>query len=210
LYSGTSVCLHLDELVFQGPLGRACCDSFPPLSVWIRLHLSLMPRSWLKQGLLDWQLSCLPRTPFTGNSQETNTAQERAASAYHQSPCWRRCDTHVLVLDKHLLGSHPPRNSAQKLPGIWAGSQGPPTATDTCQPPFLPSPSHGPTSCPEACWAHVSDSLFSLAVLLLTMPPLPTVAPLSPMQVTFLTLVRCPHFPPLLTLSLQPWLHWQT
>lgn len=71
LYSGASVCLHLDELVFQGPLGRACCDSFPPLSAWIRLHLSPVPRSWFKQRLLGWQLSYLPRTPFTGSSQET-------------------------------------------------------------------------------------------------------------------------------------------
>lgn len=103
-------------------------------------------------------------------------AQERAASAYHWSPCWRRCDTHLLVLDKHLLGSHPPRNPAQKLPGIWAGSQDPPTATDTCQPPFLPSPSHGPTCCPRAGWAHVPDSLFSLTILLLGMPLLPDVS----------------------------------
>lgn len=56
VYSGTSVCLHLDELVFQGPLGRACCDSSPPLSAWIRLHLSHVPRSWIKQGLLGWLL----------------------------------------------------------------------------------------------------------------------------------------------------------
>lgn len=137
-------------------------------------------------------------------------AQERAASAYHRSPCWRRCDTHVLVLDKHLLGSHPPRNPAQKPPGIWAGSQGPPTATDTCQPPFLPSPSHGPTSCPKAGWAHVPDSLFSLAILLLMMPPLPSVVPPSLLQVTFLILLRGPPlFPPLPILSLQPSLHWQ-
>lgn len=137
------------------------------------------------------------------------TAQERAASAFHWSPCWRRCDTHVLVLDKHLLGSHPPRNPAQKLPGIWAGRQDPPTATDTCQPPFLPSPSRGPTSCPKAGWAHIPDSLLSLAILLLGMPLLPTVVPLTPMQVTFLTLLRCPRFSPLPTLSLQPSLQWQ-
>lgn len=120
-----------------------------------------------QSGASRWTALFLSQDPIHRYLSRDYAAQEKAASAYHWGPCWWRCDTHVLVLDKHLLGFHPHRNPAQKLPCIWAGSQGPPTATDTCQPPFLSGPSRGPAY-PEAAWAHVSDSLLSLAVLLMS------------------------------------------
>jgi hypothetical protein len=106
-----------------------------------------------------------------GDSQ--GTAQPwKEQPAYHLSPHWRRHDIHVLVGDKHLLDSHPLRSRAQKLPGIWAYSQGPPTdglATDT-RPPFLPLLSHRLSFCPKLQIGLMVLTLFPTSLFSISLP----------------------------------------
>lgn len=204
MYSGTSVCLHSDELVFQGPLGKACCDSFPPLSAWIRLHLGHVSRSWLQQGLLGWQLSCLPRTLFTENSQETIQPRKE-----QPLPLTGALAGGGVILT-FLFWINISR--ALTLPGTQLRSyQASGLAARALLLPQTRASRH-------SCLAHPVGQLLALRLAgLISLTPFTALlfsysgCPLWPLWYPYLlcSLPRCPCFSPLPTLSLQPSLHWQ-